>query len=795
MQLLHTHSPIGYLTHDIFPHSFYFSRTEKKFHERRGSPSDLASGLDEKDKEEIVNDQLVFLSLYTSNIGYLYLLDEKTGVPMIKNASDSPSTYPIIIYNAYATVDKLLPLMQMGMALMRGEAALRVLGQVICLGSETISPRSWIGASQEIVALMYVARPDMHRSEEDKVKFNNLRNNLVKYAAEMSAKVQKDGLGFEDGSEWVVELSFLKTVLEKFDGRRSYAGLKPIKICGRMIWTSKVETNDQVGEIKAPGDYVDPRYRYDAFIHTSILFPQEQASEVSSMSSAYFEETADTNGGQPYSEDDGIPVVVQALSAVCEEETEEKAVSQDEANSSSSKTSTVLERDHASTKADEQEIDRDTTTDEQEVPVRQYATSVSSASAAAALNDYDNDTDDDFTEVTASSSGSSSSHATYSAVLETLGFNIYKSAQEDHTITSHASATSSGENPETQTDGTVNELPIEQEAVEYNQMNFVTKNNEIDFDLSDEDESRSAMSLLNEDDEEDVTAPGTFSAFSDFCAQEVRDRITVCVDAYREMHPGIQTIRFVLTGPEEHPTAPASSTDAHSGILGLAILDDEENRIEKDCLGTADELLAFVKDSIHENEIKEKDTQITDLKNAIAAIDSMKTAEIYEREVAVKELTRKLRLYEEEFYSIASTVQQQDISEKAELRMSIRSGYDGDGGMPGAHNDNSGEGGGECMGEGESHIISKIQAGMKAHLYDLNHTHVSKDLELEQLRYAIHSRDINILREKNEEIKMLRERLKDRDIQIQEFEERIALLTQPNLMGGDEMTETTSSTV
>ena len=93
---------------------------------------------------------------------------------MIKNTLNGPSTYPIIISNAYATVDKLLPLMQMGMTLMRGEVALKVLGQVICLGANTISPRSWVGVSQDIAKLMYCGQRAMHLCDEEKDKLLNL---------------------------------------------------------------------------------------------------------------------------------------------------------------------------------------------------------------------------------------------------------------------------------------------------------------------------------------------------------------------------------------------------------------------------------------------------------------------------------------------------------------------------------------------------------------------------------------------------------------------------------------------
>lgn len=44
----------------------------------------------------------------------------------------------------------------------------------------------------------------------------------------------------------------------------------------------------------------------------------------------------------------------------------------------------------------------------------------------------------------------------------------------------------------------------------------------------------------------------------------------------------------------------------------------------------------------------------------------------------------------------------------------------------------------------------------------LDCSNVSKDNELEQLRYAFHKRDIDVIREKNEESDSLQAKLKDR---------------------------------
>ena len=739
---MHTHT--HYFSYSIIPHlpSFLPSITEKKFHERRGSSSDLTSALSSKQKEEIENDVVVFLSLYTSNIGYLYLLDERTGVPMIKNSCDGPSTYPIIISNAYATVDKLLPLMQMGMTLMRGEVALKVLGQVICLGANTIPPRSWVGASQDIAKLMYSGQREMHLSDEEKENLMILRDKLAEYASAMSMKVQKEGLGFEDGSEWVVEMSFFRTVLEKFDSRRSYAGLKPIKDHGRVIWTRQVESCDQAGDVKSPGDYVEARYRYDAFIHTAINVHQEQGSEVSSMTSVYFEDSSETSQSQPDDAENIIPtVIIQTLSAVCEEDMDAKDQSSAEDESREDKaaaTTAKSEGDRVSPTSsntlndqDPQEVTKTTPEVDQYVEITaSNAEHVEGEEASEKLHDEATTAEadvtgecdeDEYTEITASSGESSSSHALYTAVLEALGFAMDENNQMDD-----AAATGQSIDKENATLSSTSPTPDVKAQTMPTEETKCTPLVE------------STPGCETDEDEDSPTAEGEFS---NICA--------------------LETIKFILTGGAHSDESKAERVN--TGIVGLSVLGEDENPIESDELGTTEELFAFVSDSIQKKrEIKEKDTQIKDMQRAITTYDSMKEAEINEKEAAIREFTRTLRLYEEEFHSITSARPKSDNDSSVEISMAIRSSYNDKDAMLGTD------------------IASKIRSGMKAHLYDLHHTHLSKDFEIEQLRLAFHMRETEIIREKNLEIASLHKKLAKKEIQMDEYERRITKLLGSN---------------
>jgi len=730
------------------------SITEKKFHERRGSSSDLTSALSPKQKEEIENDVVVFLSLYTSNIGYLYLLDEWTGVPMMKNSRDGPSTYPIIISNAYATVDKLLPLMQMGMTLMRGEVALTVLGQVICLGANTIPPRSWVGASQDIAKLMYLGQREMHLSDEEKENLMILRDKLAEYASAMSMKVQKEGLGFEDGSEWVVEMSFFRTVLEKFDSRRSYAALMPIKDQGRVIWTRQVESSDQAGAVKTPGDYVEVRYRYDAFIHTAINVHQEQGSEVSSMTSVYFEDSSETSQSQPDDAENIIPtVIIQTLSAVCEEDMDAKDQSSAEDESRGDKAAAATaksEGDRVSptnsntlNDQDPQEVTKSTPEVDPYVEITaSNAEHVEGEEGSEKLHDKATTAEaditgecdeDEYTEITASSGESSSSHALYTAVLETLGFAMDENDQMDD-----AAATGQSIDKENATQSSASPTPdVKPQTMPTNETKCTLL-------------VESTPGCEKDEAEDSPTAEGEFS---NICA--------------------LQTIKFILTGGAHSDESNAESVNA--GIVGLSVLDEDENPIESDELGTPEELLAFVSDSIQKKrEIQEKDAQIKDMQRAMAAYDSMKEAEIDEKEAAIRELTRTLRLYEEEFHSIASARPKSDNVSGVEISMAIRSSYNDKDAMLGTD------------------IASGIKTGMKAHLYDLHHTHLSKDFQIEQLRLAFHMIETEIIREKNLEIASLHKKLAKKEIQMDEYERRITKLMESNTEE-DDLTISTGS--
>lgn len=98
-------------------------------------------------------------------------------------------------------------------------------------------------------------------------------------------------------------------------------------------------------------------------------------------------------------------------------------------------------------------------------------------------------------------------------------------------------------------------------------------------------------------------SPTAEGDFSNFCAFQVKSRIADGVDSYERLHPGTQTIKFILTGSADA----ANDKSVDSGVTRLSILDEEGNLIEGEELGTAEELLAFVSNSVQKvQEIKER---------------------------------------------------------------------------------------------------------------------------------------------------------------------------------------------
>lgn len=155
--------------------------------------------------------QSALLGLYEKGEAYLYLIDEANGVPMVPMGS---SPYPIKLSEPVSSVTKLLPLMLVGMILMRGEKALTVLASVLLDDSTTVVAPSWIEAAKEMSA--YLNSKELSESEKSP-QDTALRADLFKFLLSSSSKQRLNSQLHGGAFEWNAELSILKTLTEMRD--------------------------------------------------------------------------------------------------------------------------------------------------------------------------------------------------------------------------------------------------------------------------------------------------------------------------------------------------------------------------------------------------------------------------------------------------------------------------------------------------------------------------------------------------------------------------------------------------
>lgn len=179
------------------------------------------------------------LSLYLQRPAYLYLLDEYTGVPVVPRKG---STYPLVVTDAAETVRKLLPLMISGMIVMRGEKALPVIANVLLNENVSVVHDHWIEAAKDLVGYLYSPQTEWTPSFLQDLR--PLRTKLVDFiergTSEHAPMVGSYGLS----SNWVVEVSLLKMLVEMHDPSHSLAGLRARRASLQVLWTCEAEFLD-----------------------------------------------------------------------------------------------------------------------------------------------------------------------------------------------------------------------------------------------------------------------------------------------------------------------------------------------------------------------------------------------------------------------------------------------------------------------------------------------------------------------------------------------------------------------
>jgi hypothetical protein len=157
------------------------------------------------------------LNLFVGS-GFLYFVDESSGAPIVPLSSESSGTSPIVLENPTEAVERLLPLMLMGMIRMRGEKSTALLAKTIMEGKHT-PPEKWITLSQNLVRYLYSQKSQQcsgnTSKEEDLLSLSDALADFVSRATRQNARRRPES---EDGREWVSELSYLKTLYDQSAG-------------------------------------------------------------------------------------------------------------------------------------------------------------------------------------------------------------------------------------------------------------------------------------------------------------------------------------------------------------------------------------------------------------------------------------------------------------------------------------------------------------------------------------------------------------------------------------------------
>jgi len=184
--------------------------------------------------KKIRENEATLLGLFGYEQAYLYLIDEVTGIPVML---DSDKTYPIVIREPASMVQKLLPMMLIGMILMRGDKALSVLANVLLDGTVTVVAPNWIQAAKDLRQYLETEKESELSLVTNAAQLKADVDSFLAKAASKRRSLEKPKNG---SSEWTVEVSILKMLLDMNDGQRSFCGLHSEFIRDRgVIWRSQ----------------------------------------------------------------------------------------------------------------------------------------------------------------------------------------------------------------------------------------------------------------------------------------------------------------------------------------------------------------------------------------------------------------------------------------------------------------------------------------------------------------------------------------------------------------------------
>ncbi|VEU37607.1 unnamed protein product [Pseudo-nitzschia multistriata] len=176
-----------------------------------------------------------FLKLYENGPAYFYFVDDCTGVPIV---NDTNGVYPLIVNDAAEVVEKVFPLMLSGMILMRGENALSILADVLLFENIKLVLPHWIEAAKDLVAFSFSPESTKLLSKREKLI------NFIQYGSTENDASEKFKSG-DLSSEWVLEVSLIKMMVEMHDVGHNFCGLLQETSVTQVLWTrnSQIHTN------------------------------------------------------------------------------------------------------------------------------------------------------------------------------------------------------------------------------------------------------------------------------------------------------------------------------------------------------------------------------------------------------------------------------------------------------------------------------------------------------------------------------------------------------------------------
>jgi hypothetical protein len=206
----------------------------------------LGNGNDDSwfEEEDEIKDQVdELLKLYEKGSAYFYFLDEHTGIPVVSGRN---SLYPLKILDPVEMVRKVLPLMLTGMILMRGEKALSVIASILLDKKISLVQQHWIDTAKDLVGFLVSPRTEwtdvylqdlMHKKDE--------LVDLIEKGPSIKAPAN-DARGIS--SEWAVELSAVRMLVEMHDPKRIFANLTAKSGGNKVIWTRDKSFLDKTRE-------------------------------------------------------------------------------------------------------------------------------------------------------------------------------------------------------------------------------------------------------------------------------------------------------------------------------------------------------------------------------------------------------------------------------------------------------------------------------------------------------------------------------------------------------------------